>query len=294
VTTPLTIGIFSPGAMGSALGRSWCAGGARVVSTVAGRSDRTLSLAHGLELLPSLNHVVDVADVVVSIGLPAHAVVMATEIAASCKERGRHPLVADLNAIAPATVSRVAEVLSSGGCELLDGSISGGPPNPTTRTRLYLSGPSASRMAQLVAPGLVAQVVGETVGLASAVKMCTAAMYKGVTALLLQSLQTAQAFGVTDVVIGDLQEQFGDLLATAPARIASAASKADRYPGEMYEIAATQRDAGAEGALYEAMAKVYESVGATALARLTPEAAAQLVDLAAVLDQLGRPAGSAG
>jgi 3-hydroxyisobutyrate dehydrogenase-like beta-hydroxyacid dehydrogenase len=294
VTSRLTIGIFSPGAMGSALGRSWSSGGARVVSTVEGRSERTRSLAHGLELLPSLNHVVDVADVVVSIGPPAHAVGMATEVAAACNERGRHPLVADLNAIAPATVRRIAEVLGGAGCELLDGSISGGPPSPTTATRLYLSGPSAPRLAALAAPGLVPQVVGETVGLASAVKMCTAAMYKGFTGLLLQSLQTAHANGVTDLVVRDLAAEFGDLLATAPARIASAAAKADRYPGEMYEIAATQRDAGAEAALFEAMAKVYESVGKTALAELTPEAAAQLVDLEAVLDQLARPAGSAG
>lgn len=289
MSTALTIGIFSPGAMGSALGRAWHAGEARVVSTVAGRSDRTRSLAHGLELLPMLGDVVDVADVVVSIGPPAHAVAMAGDIAAACQERGRQPLVADLNAIAPATVSRVAEVLSVAGCELLDGSISGGPPNATTTTLLYLSGPSAARLAELAAPGLVTQVVGETVGLASAVKMCTAAMYKGFTGLLLQSLQTAHAYGVTDIVLHDLQPVFGDLLATASARIASAASKADRYPGEMYEIAATQREAGAVAALFEAMAKVYEAVGATSLARLTPEEAAQLVDLDAVLDQLSSP-----
>ena len=37
--------------MGSALGRAWAAGGARVVATVDGRSERTRELAHGLELL---------------------------------------------------------------------------------------------------------------------------------------------------------------------------------------------------------------------------------------------------
>ena len=57
-----TIGIVSPGAMGSALGRSWAAGGARVVATLAGRSERTRRLAHGLELLPSLTEVVAASD----------------------------------------------------------------------------------------------------------------------------------------------------------------------------------------------------------------------------------------
>ena len=73
------IGIVSPGAMGSALGRAWAAGGAdrddsrgrpgsaRVVATVSGRSARTVALAEGLELLPDLAAVVAASDVVVSI-----------------------------------------------------------------------------------------------------------------------------------------------------------------------------------------------------------------------------------
>jgi hypothetical protein len=54
MTAQVTIGIFSPGAMGGALGRAWQQGGARVVSTVAGRSTRTRSLADSLQLVPSL------------------------------------------------------------------------------------------------------------------------------------------------------------------------------------------------------------------------------------------------
>ena len=57
------VGIVSPGAMGSAVGRALRDGGARVVATVAGRSTRTVALAHGLELLPSLDDVVAAADV---------------------------------------------------------------------------------------------------------------------------------------------------------------------------------------------------------------------------------------
>ncbi|MGI8417298.1 MAG: hypothetical protein ACR2P2_14065 [Nakamurella sp.] len=44
MTSPPTIGIVSPGAMGSALGGAWQRGGARVVDTVAGRSERTRAL----------------------------------------------------------------------------------------------------------------------------------------------------------------------------------------------------------------------------------------------------------
>jgi 3-hydroxyisobutyrate dehydrogenase-like beta-hydroxyacid dehydrogenase len=288
----VTIGIFSPGAMGSALGRSWQLGGARVVTTVAGRSERTRSLADGLELLSSLDDVVEAADVVVSIGPPANAVTMATEIAAACKARQRRPLVADLNAVAPSTVNRIAAVLDSAGCEVLDGSISGGPPRPTTTTRLYLSGSAADVLADLGSPGLIPTIVGTKAGTASAVKMSTAAMYKGFVALLLQSLQTAHANGVIDLVLDDLRSEFGELLDHAATSIAMAASKADRYSGEMLEISAAQGAAGAEPELYQAMAHVYEAVGRTELAALSPEQARQLTDLETVLRLLATTAGS--
>ncbi|HEX3822871.1 MAG TPA: DUF1932 domain-containing protein [Mycobacteriales bacterium] len=286
MTTSITIGIFSPGAMGSALGRAWQAAGARVVTTVAGRSERTRSLAEGLELVASLAEVVAVADTVVSIGPPAHAVPMANAIADACLERDRQPLVADLNAIAPSTVAEVSNAVGRAGCELLDGSISGPPPRPDSSTRLYLSGPSAHRLADLVAPGLSAQVVGATIGRASAVKMSTASMYKGFTGLLLQALQTARANDVVELVLADLHDEFGQLLTGAAVRIAMAAAKADRYPGEMREIASAQQAAGASPALFEGMAEVFRTLGATELAMKSPESAAALTDLDEVLARL--------
>ena len=75
-----TVGIVSPGAMGSAVGRALLRGGARVVATVAGRSERTARLAEGLELLPALDAVVAEADVVLSIVPPAEAPAVAAPV----------------------------------------------------------------------------------------------------------------------------------------------------------------------------------------------------------------------
>ena len=96
-----TIGILWPGAMGSALGRAWGEGGVRVVTTVAGRSERTRRLARDLTLLGSVDEVVAASDAVVSIVPPARAVDQAHEIADAVTRTGRHPVVADLNAISP-------------------------------------------------------------------------------------------------------------------------------------------------------------------------------------------------
>ena len=144
-----TIGIVSPGAMGSGLGRSWQAGGARVVCTVNGRSERTRRLAEGLEWLPDLAAVVRAADVVVSVGPPDAAPELAAAIADACRHAQVTPLVADVNAIAPSTMTRVAAELTRAGCDVVDGAISGPPPrgDGTSRTTLYLSGPSAAVVA---------------------------------------------------------------------------------------------------------------------------------------------------
>lgn len=280
------IGVVSPGAMGAALGRAWVAAGARVVATVAGRSPRTRQLAHGLELLSSLEDVVAAADVVVCVVPPHRAVDTARAVAATATAGGVTPIIADLNAISPVTLESVAAEVESAGCRLLDGAVSGPPPRPGGDSVLFLSGPDADLLAGLAGPGLRPVVVGDTPGRASAVKMSTAAMYKGFTALLIQSLQTAHANGVPAPVVEDLRVEFGALIDDAAVRIAVAAAKSDRFPGEMREIARTQERAGAGAELYAAMAGVFERVAGTRLGARTPEEAVACGDLGAVLDDL--------
>ena len=279
-----TIGIVSPGAMGSALGRAWVAGGARVVATVEGRSERTRGLAHGLELLPSLGEVVAASDVVVSVCPPAASTAVLDDVIAAAG--GARPLLADLNAVSPDTMAALDERARGAGFSLVDGSISGGPPRPGGDTMVYLSGARADVLASLQADGIRTRVVGGDVGTASAVKMCTASVYKGTTAIWAQALQTAHALGVLDVVLADLAEEYPDQVATAARRIGVATSKAHRFVGEMEQIAATQAAAGASGELFSAMAAVYRRLSATDLAALPPEQAADLADLTDVLRRL--------
>jgi 3-hydroxyisobutyrate dehydrogenase-like beta-hydroxyacid dehydrogenase len=249
-----TVGIVSPGAMGSAVGNALLRGGAEVVATLAGRSERTAGLARRaeLELLPNLPAVVREADVVLSIVPPAEAGSVAAELAAA-------RLFADLNAISPARAARISPEA--------DGSISGGPPWHAGTTRLYLSGPRAAEVAALPFDGVEVVVVGPESGAASAVKMSTASVYKGSTALLTQALRAAEHYGVLEHVLDDL----GGPAENAGRRIARAASKSDRFVAEMREIAAAQEAAGLTPALFEAMAEVYAEIARTPLGQVGPE-----------------------
>jgi 3-hydroxyisobutyrate dehydrogenase-like beta-hydroxyacid dehydrogenase len=249
-----TVGIVSPGAMGSAVGNALLRGGARVVATVAERSERTARLARraDLELLPRLADVVEQADVVLSIVPPGQA----EAIAAGLTDAS---LLADLNAVAPATARRISSEI--------DGSISGPPPWKAGTTRLYLSGARAAEVAALPFQGIDVVVVGSEVGAASAVKMSTASVYKGSAALLTQALLAADRYGVLEHVLADL----GEPADRAGRRIAIAAAKSARYVDEMHEIAAAQKDAGLEPELFEAIALVYAGIARTPAAAASPE-----------------------
>jgi 3-hydroxyisobutyrate dehydrogenase-like beta-hydroxyacid dehydrogenase len=287
------LGVVSPGAMGSALGAAFASAGHRVVATIDGRSRRTQTLADraGLELVPGLDDVVGSAAVVLSVVPPGEARDVAHAITAAARRTGANPLVADLNAISPTTAAAIEDDLSGEGLELVDGSISGPPPR-RPGTRLYLSGRRAGDVAAL-APSLVTVcVLGDAVGTASALKMCTASVYKGTVALLTQALATARVHGVVDEVLDDLAGSYPDLVARAAGSIARAAAKSERYVPEMREIAATQAAAGLPAELFEGVAAVYEAIAGTPAARRPPEDVGEPA-LDDVLEELGASAAGA-
>ena len=281
-----TVGVISPGAMGSAIGRSLAAGGHRVLVSVEGRSDRTRALAAGagLESVASVDEVAACAEVVLSVVPPGSA----RDVLAGVVASGARPLFADLNAVSPDTVRKLERTAAAAGIDLVDGSISGPPPRADGSTRLYLSGPRAGEVAALEPQGMRPVVLGDRAGAASGLKMCTASVYKGTALLLTHACRTALDEGVLDEALADLRLSAPCLVEDPERWIATAASKAERYVAEMREIAATQAAAGLPADLFEAVAACYASISETPLAAATPEQADAADDLVAVLEGLRR------
>jgi 3-hydroxyisobutyrate dehydrogenase-like beta-hydroxyacid dehydrogenase len=151
---------------------------------------------------------------------------------------------------------------------------------------VYLSGPRASEAAALPFDGVETIVVGSEIGAASAVKMSTASVYKGSTAVLAHALLAAHRNGVLDHVVADLRDGAPELVARIERRLAMAASKSGRYVGEMREIAATQAAADLTPTLFEAMADVYSALATSRLAAAAPEEIASDLELSDVLDEM--------
>ncbi|MEJ2859857.1 NAD(P)-dependent oxidoreductase [Actinomycetospora flava] len=281
------MGVLAPGAMGAALGGCLTAGGHRVLASLAGRSPETVARAreHGLDDAGDLDGLVAAVDVLLLVVPPGSARAAGADVAAACARTGARPLVAELDAVAPATVAAIAADLPG---DVVDGAISGPPPRPdaVAPTRVFLSGPRAAEVAALTAPGVRWLVLDGPVGAASAAKMCTASVRKGHQALLAQALVTAAEHGVLDTVVDDLRLSFPD--AGVPTA-AVAATKAWRFVDEMTEIAATQADAGMSPAPGEALAAVYRALATSEWgARQPDEVPADLTDPAGL-----RPRGPA-
>lgn len=283
----MRIGLVGSGSMGSAIAAGWVAAGVEVVTCLDGRSPRSRGLAEaaGVTSLPTLADVVSSSAFVVSVVPPGAALAAARSIEAAAA--GSVPVVVDLNAVAPSTLAQVAAALA--GFDLVDGSISGSPPRPGVPVRVYLCGPSAESFAAVPNALLDVVVLDGPVGSASALKMCTASMYKGTHALVMQALITADTYGVRDQFLADTAQAWPDDVPGWHTGVAIAASKAWRFVDEMHEIAATQRSAGLPDALFEGVAQAYERAARTPLGRTPLEDVDRSASVSAVLDGLRLP-----
>ncbi len=266
------VGILSPGDMGHIVGAVLRDHRLRVVTCLTGRSERTRALAAeaGFEDLPSLEALVEAADVLLSILVPAEAPAVAERVAGAVRTTGADLLYVDCNAIAPRTVRGIGEVMTGAGARFADAGIIGPPPKGPG-TRFYASGPGAAEFAELAACGLDVRVLDGPVGQASGLKMCYAALTKGLTALGVELLLAARLLGLEDALAAEQRESVPVLRAHLERAVPGMPPKAYRWVGEMEEIAATFGDLGLTPNILQGAADLYRFVADTPIGRETPE-----------------------
>jgi len=267
-----TVGILSPGDMGHSVGNVLREKGLRVITCLEGRSDRTRRLAAeaGIGAVPSYADLVQEADLLLSILVPAQAPNAAARVAGALAETGAELAYADCNAIAPQTARAIGECLTEAGATFIDASIIGGPPRRESRPRIYVSGSDTAAMEALNAYGMNVIPIGEEIGLASAIKMCYAAWTKGATALCTELLIAAKALGVLDALEQEFRSSQSAMLVRMQS-LPAVPTKSRRFVGEMLEIAKTFGAVGMTPKMLEGAAEVYRFVGNTHLADRTPE-----------------------
>lgn len=234
-----TFAVIAMGQMGAGIARRLSRNGARVLTSLDGRSASSAERA-GKAGAANASHaeIVEQASLILSILPPASAPDLAQRFLPLLQQAKSPPMFLDCNAIAPSTVRDIAAPFVESGLSFGDASIIGPPPRPDdVGPRLYMSGIVGPAAESLRDHGIDTRVMSETVGDASSIKMAYAGITKG-----FQALGTAMATGAARTgVIGPLIEElnfsqdaiYGWLARNLPGM----PDKAYRWDGEMREIA---------------------------------------------------------
>lgn len=254
------VGILHPGAMGAALGSAIKAAAGVVIWADSGRSHATAKRAELADLIavPDVAALAQRADLVVSICPPHAALRVAEQVAAGLVGRdvSSWPVYLDANAVSPATVRRIAEML--GPRQVVDGAVIGPPAWQRGQTVLWLAGEHAGQVAELFAGSpFDARVLGGEIGAASALKACFALQSKAMPAIWLEIAEAAEKAGVLEPLCDELRRRGVDLPERLAKVSAVAGPKAWRWVGEMEEAGDAMAELGLPDGFSRAAAELF-------------------------------------
>lgn len=167
-------------------------------------------------------------------------------------------LYLDLNSCSPGKKVAAAARVEPSGARYVDVAVMDTVPGRGHRVPMLLAGPAARTAIDRLAPfDMTLEVVGETVGQASTIKMARSVFMKGIEAILCESLIAADRAGVADRVLASIQTTFPDLdwRQLATYHMGRMALHGRRRAVEMDSVADTLRDLGLDPLTAEATGK---------------------------------------
>jgi 3-hydroxyisobutyrate dehydrogenase-like beta-hydroxyacid dehydrogenase len=199
------------------------------------------------------------ADLILSIVPPSEAIALANGLVTRLGESRRKPAYIDCNALSPKTKAEIARTLAETGCNIIDGAIIGGPPQPGEKgPRIYVSGDQSGRASVLRGLGLDLRQIDGPIGAAAALKMSYSGISKGLTAIGAAMLLAASRSGSSRGLYQELDESLPQLLSRFEAGIPDMYPKAYRWVAEMREIAAFLSEDKAAAMIFEGAAQLYD------------------------------------
>jgi len=155
----------------------------------------------------------------------------------------------DLNSASPGMKQASRDVIEGAGGRYVEAAVMTPIEAKRIASSMLLGGPHAQAFIAQAAPlGFAGKFFSETVGQASATKMCRSVIIKGVEALLSESMLAARAYGVEKVVLESLTDllPLEDWDKVARYMISRALQHGTRRAEEMREAAKTVNEAGIE------------------------------------------------
>jgi len=264
----LTVVIVGAGEMGAAVGRRLHEAGARVVTSLAGRSAESVARirAAGIEVVDDDDSLVRGAAFVLSIVPPGVAVEVAQRLRGPISRAAEPPVYVECNAISPATCRRICELFDA--TNFIDAGIIGGPPaagtqDPAKGPRFYASGRDAYLLTRLTSFGLDISILDGPIGDASGLKLGYAGLTKGFTALCATMLGAAEREGVTDALRAELARTQPNFLKHLDRFLPAMRPKAYRFVDEMRQIAEFVGAPDDGATIYEGAALLFKRIASS-------------------------------
>lgn len=259
------VGILSIGEMGFHWTRILKSRGIEVLTYVKDRGEVTRKRAENAGAIssPSMQRLVQDADLVVSIVVPSAAVRVASKVAKAVSKTGRKDLLfLDANAISPMTAAKIDSILTPTGVNFIDGCIIGSAAKMDKGATVYVSGPQAARVQDLETFGFSVKTLGPNIAQASAFKIVYAGLTKGLQGLFVELLMGARRFGLLGEILQRYEESFPGLLDKVTSSIVGLRVHAARRAEEMDELKRTFNHHGMKSFMAPAVQKVLESIAA--------------------------------
>ena len=168
---------------------------------------RAAAAAVGAQLVKTPRELCKRADVIIALtpGKAALAAVRSVQ-----KHLRPEQIYVDASSGAVKTMEQVAQMLQ-GKARFVDAAIMSPVPLNGIKGVVAASGAHAEEFRALMAPyGMNVQVVGDKPGGASAMKLIRSVCMKGLSAVLLESLEAAQRYGVLEAAAADIAESFDE------------------------------------------------------------------------------------
>jgi len=160
----------------------------------------------GAVYLESVGEVVKKAEIILSVVTPEASLSAAQEAAPHLRP-GK--IYLDLTSSFPGDMKAASALVELTGTRFVDGAMMGAVPFYGHKVLIYVSGPYAGEVAQILNEwGMNVQVVGKEPGQASAIKLILSIATKGFEALLVEMLLAAHHYHVEEQVLFALNQFF--------------------------------------------------------------------------------------
>jgi putative dehydrogenase len=258
------IAVVSMGEMGSGIAGLLVKNGARVLTSLEGRSAASASraAAAGVEIFADAE-MIEQVELILSIVPPSAAGATAARFLPLIDGSKSKPAFLECNAVAPQTVIALSRPFTEQGLRFGDAGIIGLSPTVSgTSPRLYMSGPIQREADLLRSFGLDTKALSDAMGDASALKMAYAGINKGFQAMGAAMVLGAARNGAAESLVAELRDSQPQFYAWLAKKLPAMYSKAYRWDDEMREIAKfLEPERGAVGMLTGA-ADLYNHIAA--------------------------------